>query len=78
MFNLSRFSRLEGAGMADPSIKFPCKRNTNGTLDLTCPFCHRIFALGVHDSEIEEIQRSHGCWEQDRRFFDPAVVRKPG
>jgi hypothetical protein len=63
--------------MADQIIKSPRKRNTNGTLNLTCPFCNMTIAFGVHASEIEEFERVHGCWEQDRRFFDNAAVKKP-
>jgi hypothetical protein len=58
-------------------VQFPRRRNTDGTLDLTCPFCHRVFAFGVRDSDVGEIQRAHGCWEQDRRLFDPGVMRRP-
>lgn len=57
--------------------KFPRKPNTNGTFDITCPFCHLIVAFGANDSEAEELERVHGCWEQDLRFFEQLAGKKP-
>ena len=59
--------------MADQILKFPREQNANGTFDLTCPFCRRVFSFGVHDGQVEETHRSHGCWEEDQRFLDSAV-----
>jgi hypothetical protein len=62
--------------MADQTLKFSRKRNTNGTFDLTCPFCYMTIAFGALDSEIDDLERVHGCWEQDRAFFDQLAVKK--
>jgi hypothetical protein len=63
--------------MADQVLNFPSKRNTNGTFDLTCPFCFLTIAFGAHASEVEELERLHACWEQDRRLFEHPTLRKP-
>jgi hypothetical protein len=45
--------------MADQILKFPRKRNADGTFDLTCPFCFLTIAFGVRVSEVEALERGH-------------------
>lgn len=42
--------------MADQILKFPRKRNANGTFDLTCPFCFLTIASGAYASEVKELE----------------------
>jgi hypothetical protein len=62
--------------MAGQILKFPWKRNANGTFDLTCPFCFLTIAFGAQASEIERLERLHACWEQDRRLFEHPTAKK--
>ena len=63
--------------MADQILKFPRKRNANGTFDLTSPFCFLTIAFRAYASEVEELEWLYACWEQDRRLFEHPTVKNP-
>jgi hypothetical protein len=47
----------------------------NSPSPLTCPFCFLTIAFGTYASEVEELERLHAYWEQDRRLFEQPTLK---